>query len=60
VKPGWKQAHASILTDAVMEEASRFAEQTQEAYTAVAASGVDITAAAWEQLMGMVIATSQT
>lgn len=57
VKPGWKQAKASILKDSIMQEAALFAEQTQDQYTAIAASGVDMTASAWEQLMAMVLMT---
>lgn len=56
VKPGWKQANASILQDSLMQEAAAFAEQTQDQYTSIAASGRDITASGWEQLMAMVLA----
>lgn len=60
VRPGWKQAHAGILQDSIMQEAAAFAEQTQEQYNAVAANGVDITASGWEQLMAMVLTSRNT
>ena len=53
VRPGWAEAHASVLTDAVMQEAASYAEQNEAAYLSLAADGVDITASAWEQLMAM-------
>jgi hypothetical protein len=57
VKPGWKNANASVVSDAVMLEAAAFAEQNESQYAALTADGVDLTAAGWEQLMGLVLQT---
>ena len=59
VRPGWKNANASVLTDAVMQEAAAFAEQNERQYQALNAEGTELTAAAWEQLMGLVVASAQ-
>ena len=53
--PGWKEARASVLTAEVMKEAAAFAEQTYSQN--VAHLNGDLTAAGWEQLMAMVLAT---
>jgi hypothetical protein len=55
VRPGWKNAHASVISQAVKDEAALFAEQTQDQYTSIAASGIEMTTSAWEQLMAMVL-----
>lgn len=57
-KPGWKEASAEIITDAVMQEAASFAEQNEAAYNQLATDGLSLTAAGWEQLMGMVVAAA--
>lgn len=54
-KPGWAGAQASVITDAVMQEAAAFAEQNEAAYDALQADGRTLTASGWEQLMAMVI-----
>ena len=54
--PGWKEARASVITDEVMAEAAAFAEQTYAQN--VAHLDGDLTAAGWEQLMAMVLASS--
>lgn len=54
-KPGWKEARAGIVTDAVMQEAAALAERNEVAYNALEADGVSLTAAGWEQLMAMVV-----
>jgi hypothetical protein len=46
--PGWKEASASVVTEAVMQEAAAFAEQNEAAYNALEKDGVSITAAGWE------------
>ncbi len=56
-RPGWKEARASIVTDAVMQEAAAFAEQNEAAYNSLEADGRTLTASGWEQLMAMVVAT---
>lgn len=57
VKPGWKNASASILTDAVMQEAAAYAAQNEAQYRVLAENGVDLSASAWETLMGQILAT---
>lgn len=57
VRPGWKSAHASVLSTAVMQEAAQFAEQNEEQYNTLAKNGVDLSAIAWEQLMAQVVAS---
>lgn len=59
VRPGWKNAKASVLEEAVMQEAAAFAEQNERAYNQLAADGVEISATAWEQLMAMAIQTAR-
>lgn len=58
LEPGWKNASASVLTDAVMAEAAVYAEQTEEQYKILDAAGVGLTASAWEHMMGLVIASA--
>jgi len=55
VKPGWKHAHATVVSDAVLNEAAAFAEQNEEQYNVLNAAGADLTTSAWEQLMAMAI-----
>lgn len=55
IRPGWKNAHASVLEEAVMQEAAAFAEQNEKAYNQLTNDGVDISAGAWEQLMAMAV-----
>jgi len=55
VRPGWKNASANILTDAVMAEAASYAEQNEEQYKALNAAGADLSASAWEMLMTQVV-----
>lgn len=57
VRPGWKNASATVLQEAVMQEAASYAEQNETAYNQLNAEGTDISAAAWEQLMAMAVAT---
>jgi hypothetical protein len=55
VRPGWKNANATVVSDAVMMEAAAFAEQNESQYAALTAGGADLTASGWEHLMGMVL-----
>lgn len=55
VRPGWKNANASVLGEAVMQEAASFAEQNEIAYNQLTSDGAEISAAAWEQLMALAI-----
>lgn len=59
VRPGWKNASASVLTSAVMQEAAAFAEQNEQQYNALNAGDGDLTASAWEHLMAQVVASTQ-
>jgi hypothetical protein len=59
VRPGWKNASASILTDAVMQEAASYAEQNEEQYKALNAAGSELTATAWETIMAQVVASTK-
>jgi hypothetical protein len=59
VRPGWKNASASVLSEAVMQEAAAFAEQNEEQYKALNAAGADLTATAWESLMAMVVSSAK-
>lgn len=55
VRPGWKNASASVLTDAVMQEAAMFAEQNERAYSQLNAEGTELSASAWETLMAQIV-----
>lgn len=55
VKPGWKDARASVYRDAIRDEASKYAEMTEAAFNQANAEGREITAAAWEHLMASII-----
>lgn len=59
VRPGWQEAKASVVSDAVMQEAAAFAEQNESQYMTLNAQGSDLTASAWEQLMGMVVQSTR-
>lgn len=59
VRPGWKNANASVLQEAVMQEAASFAEQNELAYNQLNAEGTDISASAWEQLMALVLTSTR-
>ena len=54
VRPGWKNANASILTEAVMQEAASFAEQNEKAYNQLNADGTELSASAWEQRLSVI------
>ena len=53
VRPGWKNAQASVLESAVIQEAAAFAEQNEKAYNQLTADGADVSASQWEQLMAL-------
>lgn len=59
VRPGWKNASASILQDSVMQEAAMYAEQNEAQYNALVADGTGLTASGWEQLMAQVVAATR-
>lgn len=54
-KPGWKNAYASVVSDAVKDEACKWAEQTELSFQQANAAGSDLSASAWEQLMAMIL-----
>lgn len=54
-KPGWKDASASVVQDAVMQEAARYAEQNEAFYNSLAVAGIDLSASQWESLMATVV-----
>lgn len=54
VRPGWRNAHASVLSDAVLQEAAAYAEKHEEQYKVLDAAG-GLTASAWESVMSMVV-----
>jgi hypothetical protein len=60
MKPGWKNAHARVLDDAVRAEAASFAEANEAAYEQRLSEGADLSPAAWEQLMTMAVATAKS
>lgn len=55
VKPGWSSAHASVMKDAVREEASKYAEETSRHYDQLKDAGADLSAHQWESLMASVV-----
>jgi hypothetical protein len=59
VKPGWKHASASLVTESVMAEAAMFAEQNEAQYNALVADGTGLTTSAWEQLMAQLVTASR-
>ena len=59
VKPGWKNASASILEESVLQEAAAYAEQTETLYNMVNATGRDLSPSAWEHLMAQVVGSAR-
>lgn len=55
IKPGWSGASASIMQDAVADEARKYAEETERVYNSAKAGGADLTPGDWEALMGAVL-----
>jgi hypothetical protein len=58
-RPGWKNASAHVVEDAVRDEAARYAEMTEKAFSQVNASGADLSPAAWEHLMAQIIQVTE-
>lgn len=54
-RPGWSGARANVLSDAVKEEACKWAEQTEISFLQANAAGSDLSASSWEQLMAMIL-----
>lgn len=59
VRPGWSEASASIVSEAVMQEAASFAEQNEAQYNSLNAAGTDISASAWEGLMAQIVQSTK-
>lgn len=59
VRPGWQGATATVFQEAVLLEAAKFAEQTEDVYSAAQASGADLTASAWEHMMASIISLAE-
>lgn len=59
VKPGWKNASASILQESVMQEAAAFAAQNELQYEALNADGANLSTSAWEMLMTQVVSAAR-
>ena len=59
VRPGWKNASATILEDAVMAAAASYAEANEEQYKILDAASGGLTASAWEQMMGLIVASTE-
>lgn len=54
-QPGWKNASATVMQQAVRDEAARYAEQTEAAYDQLVREGAPLSASAWEHLMGTIV-----
>jgi len=59
VRPGWSGANASVFKESVVQEAARFAEQTEDLYESARADNADLTASAWESLMAAIISVAE-
>lgn len=59
VRPGWEGATASVFKDAVIEEAAKYAEQTEDIYSAAQAGGADLTPSAWQHMMASIVALAE-
>ncbi len=60
VRPGWKNASASVLSNAVMQEAAAYAAQNEAQYKVLSENGVDLSASAWETLMAQVLVSTRS
>jgi len=59
VRPGWGGATATVFKEAVVQEAAKFAEQTEDVYSAAQAAGAEVTASAWEHMMASIISLAE-
>lgn len=55
VQPGWKDASAEIMADAVADEARKYAEETERVYASAQATGAELSPGDWEALMGSIL-----
>lgn len=58
VKPGWKNASASVVQQALMDQAALYAEQSEQSYLQARAEGSDLTVSTWENLMATILSGS--
>lgn len=58
VRPGWSGATATVFQETVLQEAAKFAEQTEDVYSAAKADGAELTPSAWEALMASIVSLS--
>ena len=59
VRPGWTGANATVFKEAVVQEAAKFAEQTEDVYSAAKAQGAELTDSGWEYLMASIVALAE-
>ena len=59
VRPGWKNAKAEVLSEAVMQEAAAFAEQNEQQYNVLNSEGKGLSTSAWEMVMAQVVAAAR-
>lgn len=58
-RPGWKSAEAHVYSDAIREEASRYAEMAETSFNQANSTGSDLSAEAWESLMAQIVSLGQ-
>lgn len=56
-RPGWQGASAHVFEEAVVQEAARYAEQSERAYRSVEGA---LSPSQWEHLMGSIITLART
>lgn len=54
-QPGWAKASATVVQEAVLDEARRVAEASEAHYNQLLSDGAELTASAWEHLMATVV-----
>lgn len=58
VKPGWKDANATVYESALLAEAARYAEESEQAFEQAKQRGADLTASQWEAMMAAIISNA--
>lgn len=58
-RPGWKGAKATVMQEAVREQAELYAAQTERYYSQSLKEGSDLSANQWEYLMASVVSLAQ-
>lgn len=59
VQPGWANAKAGIYSEAIIEEAQKFAEQNESQYESLLSDGASLSPTSWEHVMAMLLAVSK-